>query len=90
MAAWIAFQSGNFAHSVLVVVFSFSAGGVAAAGAVTVLRVLPGGLLAPLASSLATSTRPELHLGIGIRRLTARRWRSTATGNNQPYAAPDQ
>jgi CRP-like cAMP-binding protein/predicted MFS family arabinose efflux permease len=66
MAAWIAFQSGNFAHAVLIVVFSFSAGGVAAAGAVTVLRVLPGGLLAPLAASLATSARPQLHLGIGI------------------------
>jgi hypothetical protein len=66
MAAWIAFQSGNFAHSVLIVVFSYSAGGVAAAGAATVLRVLPGGLLAPLASSLATSARPQLHLSIGI------------------------
>jgi CRP-like cAMP-binding protein len=66
MAAWLAFQAGNFAHGVLVVVFTFSAGGVAAAGAVTVLRLLPGGLIAPFTASLASSRRPQLHLGVGI------------------------
>jgi len=66
MAAWFSFQSANFAHGVLVVVFSFAAGGVGAAGAVTALRLLPGGLVAPLTTSLAASPRPQLHLGIGI------------------------
>ena len=66
MATWTAFQTGTFAHSVLIVVFTFSAGGVAAAGAATVLRVLPGGLLGPLAGALATSPRPQLHLALGI------------------------
>jgi CRP-like cAMP-binding protein/predicted MFS family arabinose efflux permease len=66
MATWTAFQTGTFAHSVLIVVFTFSAGGVAAAGAATVLRVLPGGLLGPLAGALANSPRPQLHLSLGI------------------------
>jgi hypothetical protein len=66
MATWTAFQTGTFAHSVLIVVFTFEAGGVAAAGAATVLRVLPGGLLGPLAAGLATSARPHLHMGLGI------------------------
>jgi hypothetical protein len=47
MTTWTAFQTGTFAHSVPIVVFTFEAGGVAAAGAATVLRVLPGGLLGP-------------------------------------------
>jgi CRP-like cAMP-binding protein/predicted MFS family arabinose efflux permease len=66
MTAWLAFQTGTFAHAVLIVVFTFSAGGVAAAGLVTVLRVLPGGLLGPVAAALATSPRPQLHMAIGI------------------------
>jgi CRP-like cAMP-binding protein len=66
MTAWFSFQSANFAHGVLVVVFSFAAGGVGAAGAVTALRLLPGGLVAPLTTSLAASSRPQLHLGMGI------------------------
>src|SRR5262249_55744270 len=58
---------------VLIVVFTFSAGGAAAVGALTVVRVLPGGLVAPLVSArAATSPSPQRHLafGIGVRMLT--------------------
>src|SRR5262249_47585222 len=72
MAAWTAFQIANDAYTVLVIMFTFSVGGVSAVGAVTVVRVLPGVLLAPLAATRATSPRPEVHLalGIGVRVLT--------------------
>ena len=66
MGAWTSFYIGDFSHFVLAVVFTFSTGGAVAAGAVTVLNVLPGGLLGPLAATLATSRRPQLHLAIGI------------------------
>jgi len=66
MAAWVAFNTGELAHYTLLVVFGFSVGGATAVGAVTLLNVLPGGLLAPLASTLATSRRPELHLALGV------------------------
>lgn len=66
MTAWAAFSTGTSALGVLVAVFTFSAGGPAGVAAVTVLRVLPGGLLGLLAATLATSRRPQLHLAIGI------------------------
>lgn len=66
MAAWTLFYTANFAHSVLLVVFALSASGIGAAGAATVLRVLPGGLLAPLAAALAGGRRPQLYLALGI------------------------
>ena len=66
LSAWTAFYTGSNAHAVLVIVLAFSAGGAAAVGAATVIRVLPGGLIAPLAAGLATSPRPHLHLAIGI------------------------
>ncbi len=66
MAAWAAFYIGLFAHFALAVVYVFSAGGASAVGAVTVLAVLPGGLVGPLAATLATNRRPQLHLAIGI------------------------
>ena len=50
MAAWTCFCSGSAAQGVLVVVFAFSVGGAAAVGAATLLRVLPGGLLALLSA----------------------------------------
>jgi len=69
MAAWTAFQTGTFAHAVLIVVFVFSTGSPAVVGAVAVLRVLPGGLAAPLTAMLAASRHPQRHLaaGIGVR-----------------------
>ena len=66
MTACAAFYTGSFAHAVLLIVYAFSVGGISAAGAATVLRVLPGGLLAPLAATLASGRRPQLHLALGI------------------------
>ncbi len=66
MAAWTAFYIGLYAYFVLAVAFTYSAGGARVVGAVTLLTVLPGGLLGPVAASLATRPRPQLHLAIGI------------------------
>lgn len=64
-AAWTAFCIGDYAYFVLAIVITFVDGGALAVGVATVLNVLPGGLLGPLAATLATSRRPELHLAIG-------------------------
>ena len=66
MAAWIAFYTGDFAYFTLVAAVVFAADGADAVGAATVLNVLPGGLLAPLAATWATRSGPQLHLAIGI------------------------
>jgi CRP-like cAMP-binding protein/predicted MFS family arabinose efflux permease len=66
LVAWGLFYTGDYAYLTLVYVFTFSASGAAAMGAATVLNVLPGGLLGPLAAALATSRRPQLHLAVGI------------------------
>lgn len=66
MAGWATFYTGDFTHFTLIVVFTFSVGGVPAVGLATVLNMLPGGLLGPLVAVLATSSRPQLHLAIGI------------------------
>ncbi len=66
MASWALFYTGDFAYFTLVVGFTYSVSGPAAVGAATVLNLLPGGLLGPLAATLATSRRPQLHLAIGI------------------------
>jgi CRP-like cAMP-binding protein/predicted MFS family arabinose efflux permease len=66
MVASAAFHTGDISYFALIVVFTYTAGGVPAVGAATALNVLPGGLLGPLAATLATSRRPQLHLAIGI------------------------
>jgi CRP-like cAMP-binding protein/predicted MFS family arabinose efflux permease len=66
MAAWALFYTGDYAHFTLIIVFTFEVGGDDAVGAATVLNILPSGLLGPLAATLATSRRPQLHLAMGI------------------------
>ncbi|CQD04587.1 drug transporter [Mycobacterium lentiflavum] len=66
MSAWTVFYIGAFAHLVLLIAFTFAAGGAATVGAATVLATLPAGLVGPLTASLATSSRPQFHLALGI------------------------
>lgn len=66
MAVCATFLTSNSAHGVLLTVFAFSVGGAATVGVVTLVRMLPSALLAPLAATLATSPRPQVHLAIGV------------------------
>src|SRR3954468_18757069 len=66
LSAWTGFYIADYAYTVLVIVITFSSGGAAAVGAATVLGVLPAGVLGPVAAVLASSSRPQLHLAMGI------------------------
>lgn len=66
MTAWTAFYTGDYVYLVLALVITFWEGGALAVAVMTVLSVLPGGLLGPFAATLATSRRPQLHLAVGI------------------------
>jgi len=66
MTAWTTFYIADIAHLTLAIVFAYRMGGASAVGVATVLNVLPGGLLAPVAAALATCRRPQLHLAMGI------------------------
>lgn len=88
MAAWTAFYVGMYAYFVLAVAFTYSAGGARVVGAVTVLTVLPGGLVGPLTASLATSRRPQVHLALGIAaRIVVMAATIAAVLNGAPLAA---
>lgn len=66
LAAWAGFGIGSASFAVLTIVLLFAEGGAAAVGVATVLRVVPGAVLAPIAAGLAASARPQFHLAMGI------------------------
>lgn len=62
MVTWTMVGGGVAGYGVLLTVFVFIEGGTVAVAAVTVIRLLPGGLISPLAAPLGSSARPQLHL----------------------------
>lgn len=58
-AAWVTAVTAEWAYLVSLLVFAYDAGGVAAAGLVTTVRMLPPALLAPLIATIADRIAPN-------------------------------
>jgi MFS family permease len=63
-AAWVAAIAAEWAYLVTLLVFAYDSGGVAAAGAVSTIRMLPSVVLAPFVATLSDRFAPSLVLGI--------------------------
>jgi MFS family permease len=63
-AAWVAAIAAEWAYLVTLLVFAYDTGGVAAAGAVSTIRMLPSVVLAPFVATLSDRFAPSLVLGI--------------------------
>jgi hypothetical protein len=58
-AAWVAAVAAEWAYLVSLLVFAYGAGGVAAAGLVTTVRMLPPAVLAPFIATIADRIAPN-------------------------------
>jgi len=58
-AAWVSAVAAEWAYLVSLLVFAYDAGGVAAAGLVTTVRMLPPALLAPFVATVADRIAPN-------------------------------
>src|SRR5512134_2765891 len=63
-AAWVASIAAEWAYLVTLLVFAYDAGGVAAAGAVSTVRMLPSVVLAPFVATLSDRFAPSLVLAV--------------------------
>jgi MFS family permease len=71
-ATWVISIAAEWAYLVALLVFAYDMGGVAAAGAVSTLRMLPSAILAPFVATLSDRFPPQLVLGAvhAVRALT--------------------
>lgn len=62
--AWVSAVAAEWAYLVSLLVFAYGAGGVAAAGLVTTVRMLPPAILAPLIATIADRLAPNRVLAV--------------------------